>query len=84
MVLVLVQAGDRTAFLLAPDGAVSGALASLGRRFGFASDNPNAYTSWYWPPGHFSESNRAEYADKAQRLGVDVVFVSEVLTKELA
>jgi hypothetical protein len=85
-VLFSASVGDKTAFVFALDGKISGVLASLGRTYGFASDNtnPNAYTSWYWPPAGFDESSRAEYAEKANRLGVDVVFVSEVLTKELA
>ena len=81
-----VSAGDKTAFVLALGGQISGVLASLGRTYGFGSDNhnPNAYTSWYWPPSGFSESTRTEYTKKAKQLGVDVMFLSGVLTKELA
>ena len=79
------NAGDKTAFVLAPDGEIAQTLAALGANGGFASDNhnPNAYKSWYWPPSSFDEQNRAMYVDKAKRLGVDILFASAVLTKEL-
>jgi hypothetical protein len=77
--------GDRTAFVLAADSRISSVLATLGQSYGFGSDNhnSNAYLSWYWPPSTFSEYNRQEYVIKAKALGVDVMFVSAVLTKEL-